>query len=886
VFLGAWWVGERKGLETDVALAIAGAASALLLAPLGWWAGRERIAGGRAPTSAQNITAQDSGPAVGSVTGGIVIGAGSKVTFHESGPGVDPPGTMASTSHSAAPPDTPGGDGGGATQPDVELQELPTSLITKIIGRSNELATMRQFLRDEDIAIVSIVGFGGIGKSSLVDAFLTDIAPAYGGADRVFGWHFYSQEERGSDTSNSSLFWERALRFFRFHGEVPTNETEKAHELLRLFRDQRVILVLDGIESLQNPPHINQGLLIDRAVQGFLTTIARDGLRGGGLVIITSRQPVLELGRFDRARSIEIDMLDLESGEELLRTLGVKGSSSDLRTAVADYKGHPLSLVLLANILVTDHHGQIHPRFSLELLDTQIEENVAAILSYYIRAFNEHDPELLYMYLISLFRRPMREAELEELKAKSVIGRSLVGLPDSRLTRAVSHLRSYGLVIVDNDYYDTHALVRRFFLSRFRETRSTEFIQAHEVLFDYFSNLPSEELPSDMEGLEPLYRAVYHGCLAGKYASALDIYWHRISREREFYSQKQLGAFSSDLVAILPYFPDGWAEPVAGDLTDERRAWLLSLASFLLTALGRLTEAITPRYSEIAMFEALGERKLVCGDLRNLVQILIPLGRLDEALRVSERAVSAAQQLAEPARDSEYSHRLDEKHLHVSALACNATVLHRLGRLDEAAELFQTAERIQGSTLDRVNGYYYGLFLRDTASDAGQLHEVVDRGEENLRSAVARRNLGNIGSSHLTLGSAYLRLGEIDAAIAHFDEAVSVLRRANRTDRIPYAFIERARLYREQWLRTQSNQYLQLCESDMDEADQLISFSRMALFSVELGLLAAQLLADRGRFADARELIQVTVIPTLQRSGYWLRLGDVEALIAHLDSEG
>ena len=96
--------------------------------------------------------------------------------------------------------------------------------------------------------------------------------------------------------SNASLFWERALRFFGYSHELPVQESEKAHELLRLLHAQRVILVLDGIEALQNPPHINDGTLTDSAVQAFLVSVARDGMHGGGLVIMTSARSWQSLG--------------------------------------------------------------------------------------------------------------------------------------------------------------------------------------------------------------------------------------------------------------------------------------------------------------------------------------------------------------------------------------------------------------------------------------------------------------------------------------------------------------------------------------------------------------------------------------------------------------
>jgi tetratricopeptide (TPR) repeat protein len=861
-FAAAWWLCLFLGYSADVALALAGAAGGVFLAPLAWWAGLDRSTASEPPEDGKPIRATLS-QQIGHVSsGGVVVGAGGTVTV-QGGSG---------------DPARPGSD-----QPDVDLSDLPISLTNKIIGRQDEIQLLQALLDDGTVSIVALTGFGGMGKSAMVEAFLASIAPGYRAAATVFGWHFYSQEERGSDVTNASRFWERALRFFHYSGEALAAETEKAHELLKLLNAQKVILILDGIESLQNPPNVDQGLLTDRALQGFLTTIARDGLQNGGLVIVTSRQPVAELNPFARARALEAGMLDQASGVELLHAHGVHGSPADLRGAATDYRGHPLSLVLLARILATDHDGDILQRFNVEMTDAPIQENVRAILDYYSHAFSEDSPELALMYLISLVRRPMRESELEELKQGSTIGQSLNQYAGRRLGRAMSSLQSYGLLIRDDSSYDTHALIRKYFAARFHSTREAEYIQANEVLFRYFSGIPTEERPSDLDGLEPLYRAVYHGCLAKQYTDALEIYWHRISRERQFYSQKTLGAFSSDLAAIVPFFPEGWDNPVSGDLSKERRAWLLGLASFLLTALGRIPEAIIPRYAEIEMFDAIGDSRMVCGDLRNLAQSLIPLGRLKEALVAGSRAVSVAEALNDSGPGGQYSEQMDVNYLHVSALVRLATILHRLGRLDEAGRLFAQAESLHGTRLDRINGFYYGLYLADTAAGISELQDIELRGEQNLAIEISRADLGGIGNAHLIIGASLARQGQSQAAISHIDQSVEILRKANRDDRLPYALLQRARFYRLRWLHTMESSDLAQCESDADELHQQASFSHMALFLADYNLLRAAILVDQEQYDKAVTLIETHIAPEIISMSYGLRLAEVDELRRRLD---
>ncbi|MDQ2709700.1 MAG: toll/interleukin-1 receptor domain-containing protein [Actinomycetota bacterium] len=325
------------------------------------------------------------------------------------------------------------------TRPSVEvaLDQLPLPAVDRLVGREQESLELRRHLDDPDVAVVVVSGFGGTGKSSLVDAFLSDIAPEYGGATKVFAWHFNSQEEAGANIASSAPFWERSLRFFGTQSALPASEIQRARELARGLRLEPGILVLDGIESLQFPPHIQRGQLADQAMQTFLTTIGRNGLPNGGLILVTSRQPVVELSRFRFVRSLELQMLDATSGGDLLRQLGVRGSMEEILSAVQEHQGHPLSLVLLGRMLTDSYNGDVLHRTNLEAFDAGIEDGVGLILDQYVRDWDEDSPELNFLYSVSLFRRPAQESELELLTGRSDLGRRLRMLSGNELRRAV-----------------------------------------------------------------------------------------------------------------------------------------------------------------------------------------------------------------------------------------------------------------------------------------------------------------------------------------------------------------------------------------------------------------------------------------------------------------
>ncbi len=98
--------------------------------------------------------------------------------------------------------------------------------------------------------------------------------------------------------------------------------------------------------------------------------------------------------------------------------------------------------------------------------------------------------------------------------------------------------------------WDTHPLIRRYFGQALQKQHPEAYRQAQLVLFEYYQSVPDKKQPDTVEELDPLYRAVVHGCLAGKYQKALKyVYEDRIMRGDEHYSHHKLGAYAQNLTA-------------------------------------------------------------------------------------------------------------------------------------------------------------------------------------------------------------------------------------------------------------------------------------------------------------------------------------------------
>src|SRR5262249_49581345 len=136
---------------------------------------------------------------------------------------------------------------------------------------------------------------------------------------------------------------------------------EKGERLAKLVAHRRTLLILDGLEPLQNPPGPQEGRLREPAIQALLRELAAFNT---GLCVITTRTPVADIADHQGTSALrrDLEQLSSDAGAKLLRALGVRGDETELRTASDEFSGHCLALTLLGSYLTDAYNGDIHFR--------------------------------------------------------------------------------------------------------------------------------------------------------------------------------------------------------------------------------------------------------------------------------------------------------------------------------------------------------------------------------------------------------------------------------------------------------------------------------------------------------------------------------------------
>ena len=722
--------------------------------------------------------------------------------------------------------------------PTILSDRLPT-VAGKFFGREQELQLLNKAWRSEQSTIVEFVASGGTGKTKLLRHWLDrSMADKAMGINAVIAWSFYSQGASEDKQISSRLFFDHAITELGSQStDFPTDEARGEH-LAKLFRQHRCLLILDGLEPLQHATSVNRGELKDRALRQMLRTLALDN---EGLCVITTRIAVDELK--DRQLQViqkELDNLQAADAVKLLQHLQVQGTDEELQAAAEEYACHALSISLLGNLLHQRYDGDIRQRDLIpELLDNasvdQDSRHAFKIMQAYERWFSEdkqYSAELALLRLLGLFDHPIELSVLEILQ-QAQIPQLTQGIKPNAWSSAIAALRDEHHLLAQandpqDDQLDCHPLIRAYFARQLQNSAPKAWQAAHSKLYDYYKSLPSKPQPDTLAEMQPLFRAVAHGCAAGIHQQALEeVYYPRIRRSGENYLCNQLGAFSDDLATLAHFFATPWSTP-APSLPSDYQAVTLSWAGFRLRALGRLREAQQPMQAGEAMRIKQENWLEAAKDASNLSELQLTLGEVTAAV-------------ASAARSVDHADRSEDLFSRMAFRTAHADALHQYGDQDDALKLFQAAEVLQQQWQPQYPQLYSlpGFSYCDLLLALGENQQVLSRAQQTLEW-VTNAGLGllTIALDHLSLGSAYLHQQRLPSAQQHLDQAVDGLRDAGIQDYLARGLLARAELYRQQGNYDQA-------EKDLREVREIAERSEMQLHLCDYHLAMAKLLRTR-----------------------------------------
>jgi tetratricopeptide (TPR) repeat protein len=764
-------------------------------------------------------------------------------------------------------------------------------------GRVAEREFLTQWLAGNgEQPLLVLRALGGFGKSALTWYWLLhDVDRSKW--SRVVWWGFY-------DDNNFETFLKDTLEYLKV--DVPQSPRLQVDALLREMERQNVLLVMDGFEralrafsGLGAAYQLDGGSADEGRDLDCVSTVAEEFLRGfassGGLmqgrVLMTTRLTprVLYVGANHAAPlhgMLEKELTQMHPADAVafFQKQEVRGTDQDIERACAAYGFHPLSLRLLAGLIVKDKR---------QPLDIRAAERYAQKVSADAKQRQHHVLEQSYAGLapagkallgrLACFRSSVTYDTLAEITKDDPLAARLDETLDDLATRGLVHcsLVSKPDSLIPNSQsliYDLHPIVRRYAYDRLTAPERTG---VHAVLIVYFDAVPKPQKVETLEDLDPVIELYHHTVRAGKLDEARVLFRDRLQKAIYF----QFGAYQLQIELLRALFLDGEDKPPR--LKEESdQAIILNDLGMAYARIGQPKPSITLREMQIAIRERQGIKKSIAIGLGNVATQQLVIGALSAAERNLRRSIDLCREISESSKEAH-----DHSEL-IQVLAYCGMWNEFENESKQALEMCKEQNDIQAQGI--IWSYHALHFLLMAREAIGSNQSSI----VNLKSAIecAQRALELAGETTRTrmnvprdyiraywlLGAAYRTNNDLTLAEENLSKALNLCRQINMVDHEANILLDLARLSFAYGLSSSAQDRLQHFQDAQEKASEALMITERSgyvLQGSDVNLFLAQYALEQEKDkAKAKEYAESALrLATCDGPPYYYKVAYEEA---------
>lgn len=334
-------------------------------------------------------------------------------------------------------------------------------------GRIQELTQLERWILQDYCRLVTLLGMGGIGKTSLSVKLAQQIQNKF----KYVIWR---------SLRNAPPVLEVLAELIRFLSDqqeldLPSSLGGRISRLMNYLRYHRCLLVLDNAEvvlsSGASTGHYREGY------EGYGEILQQVGSQPHqSCLVLTSREQMKEIalleGSASSVRSLQLLGLQVVEGQEILKQKGLPATESETqwKALVEYYSGNPLALKIAATNIKYVFDGDVG-----EFLNqgTAIFGDIKELLAQQFERLPEIEQEI--MYWLAIKREPVT---LVELRADMV-----APAPQIRLAAALESLGRRSLLEKTQASFTLQPVVMEYVTSRFIEQICREITTRELILF-------------------------------------------------------------------------------------------------------------------------------------------------------------------------------------------------------------------------------------------------------------------------------------------------------------------------------------------------------------------------------------------------------------------
>ncbi|WP_200667986.1 NB-ARC domain-containing protein [Oxynema sp. CENA135] len=219
--------------------------------------------------------------------------------------------------------------------------------LSSFYGREAELATLEHWIVGDRCRSISILGLGGIGKTSLAIAAVKEVLEA-GNFDRLI-WRSLSHAP-----TPETLLDDLLLRFYPETLDPPAAIATKMTLVIEGLRSRRCLIVLDDVETILRPGDRLGRYQSGYEVYGQLFQRVGESPHQSTFLILSQeklREISLLAGSNQPVRLLKLDGLKLQDARQLLQEKHLTGQPEHWQELIDNYRGNPLALKIVATTI-------------------------------------------------------------------------------------------------------------------------------------------------------------------------------------------------------------------------------------------------------------------------------------------------------------------------------------------------------------------------------------------------------------------------------------------------------------------------------------------------------------------------------------------------------